>query len=191
MTGAPSPTLSCCVDVLVVEDEDRLRSFILRALPEMGLTGVGAASVDDARDLLRTHDIRVLLLDIRIGSASGLDLLDELRSAGETRPAVMMTAYADVPSVQRALRSDAADFLTKPFTLAQLEQALSRACCAASSRTPAAPSDHGDAPVSVEMAKRRALRAALDRADGNKLQAARELGVSRRTLYNWLARYDQ
>jgi DNA-binding NtrC family response regulator len=179
--------------VLVVEDEPRLAAFILRALPAMGLRGLGAASPEEARTLLDHHDVRVLLLDIRLGPDSGLDLLEQLRQRSIDLPAVVMTAFADVPAAQRAIRAAAADFITKPFTLAQLESALARAVREAVERPPAtqplpiepAP-DHP--PRSVDAAKREALRAALHRANGNKQQAARELGISRRTLYNWIER---
>lgn len=183
------------VDVLVVEDEERLRSFVLRALPGMGLSGLGVASADEARRLLREREARVLLLDIRLGGASGLDLLEGLRASGDERPAVFITAYADVPSAQRALRCDAADFLTKPFTLDQLEHALSRACRRARRTHGAQLAGLDDAPpeppASLDAAKRRALLAALERTGGNKLRAARQLGISRRTLYNWLERYAE
>jgi len=161
----------------------------------MGLTAVGAASVGEARRRLTEFDVQVLLLDIRLGAMSGLEFLEDLRGSDDTRPAVLMTAYADVPSVQRALRCDAVDYITKPFTLMQLERALSRACQRVSMRRrtdPLAPDDaalHAAGPASVDSAKRRALLTALHRAKGNKLRAAEELGISRRTLYNWLHRY--
>jgi len=184
-------------DVLVVEDEAKLRSLVLRVLPEMGLGGVGASSVDEGWRSLRKHNPRVLLLDIRLGLESGLDLLESLRADGDDRPVVLMTAFADVPGAQRALRCGAADFITKPFTLAELERALERAWRGAMERSTglaspdggAAPA--GDHPVSIDEVKRRALRGALERAGGNKRLAAKTLGISRRTLYHWLERFGE
>jgi len=184
-------------DVLVLEDEHRLRSFILRALPEMGLRGVGAADPEQGERALGGHDPLVLLLDIRLGRFSGLEALERWRERGDQRPAVIMTAFADVPAAQRAIRCGASDFVTKPFTLAELERALSRACAAARAaaltpdlaRAGAVEARADDAPLSLDRAKRLALDEALRRAEGNKRVAASELGISRRTLYNWLERY--
>jgi len=180
------------VDVLVVEDEERLRSRVLRALPEMGLTGMGARGVHDARALLARVRAGALLVDIRLGAEDGLAMLESLRAAGDHRPAVVMTAFADVPSAQRAMRCGVADYVTKPFSLDQLERALARACSA----RPGAPVDDGPGdggPAddgTFESAKLRAVNRALERNDGNKRKAARDLGISRRTLYNWLERFE-
>ncbi len=180
------------VDVLVVEDETRLCEMVLRALPEMGLTGVGASGVEEARRLLDNREVRTLLLDIRLAGADGLSFLESLRRGGDDRPAVIMTAFADLPSAQRAIRSGAADYVVKPFTLAELEKALDRAGRQASdpSRTMAQEIvADSEPPESVDELRRQALHAALERAGGNKMQAAKTLGISRRTLYNWLERF--
>jgi DNA-binding NtrC family response regulator len=199
MSAVAQKTRIASVDVLVVEDEDRLRDVILRALPEMGFTGAGATRIDEARHIMRTHEVHVLLLDVRLDGDDGLEWLESLRAQSNEIPAVLMTAYADVPGVQRALRSGAADFLTKPFKLHQLEAALSRAyrkvvamqeVKMAKALVFAEPESTSEELPMVDEVRRRALHSALEQAGGNKQRAAEMLGISRRTLYNWLERYQ-
>ncbi|RMD66403.1 MAG: hypothetical protein D6824_00960, partial [Planctomycetota bacterium] len=96
-----------------------------------------------------------------------------------------------------ALRLGAVDLLTKPFSLAELEAALSRArnqqLLARAAPGTAADEPRRDSPAETptfDQVKRQALEAALARSGGNRTLAAKALGVSRRTLYNWLARLD-
>lgn len=189
--------MSSQCDVLVVEDEPRLRSFLERALTEMDLRCLCVSGAAPAREVMRRAAPATLLLDVRLGAEDGLAMLESLRDQGFALPAVVMTAYADVPLAQRALRLGAVDLLTKPFSLAELEAALSRArnqqLLARAAPGTAADEPRRDSPAETptfDQVKRQALEAALARSGGNRTLAAKALGVSRRTLYNWLARLD-
>lgn len=185
--------MSSQCDVLVVEDEPRLRSFLERALAEMDLRCLCVSGAAPAREALRRAAPATLLLDVRLGAEDGLSMLESLRKQGLALPAVVMTAYADVPLAQRALRLGAIDLLTKPFSLAELEAALSRARnqqLLARAAPDEAPRDSPEETPTFDQVKKRALEAALARSGGNRTLAAKALGVSRRTLYNWLARLD-
>jgi DNA-binding response OmpR family regulator len=106
--------------VLVVDDEPRIVSFISRALAAEGL-GVDSA-YDGARalELARTRKYELVVLDLLL---PGLDGVSVLRGMIESRPeqrVLVLSAVSDVESKVRCLELGAADYLPKPFALAEL-----------------------------------------------------------------------
>ena len=101
--------------VLAVDDDELVRELVLRAVRSMNVDAVGAATVAEARDLLATHDIDVVVCDIRLPDASGIELIREIR---EQLPdtAVFMLSGLDDPDVAReALELGASAYVLKPF----------------------------------------------------------------------------
>lgn len=112
--------------VLVVDDEPGMVSFLRRALaPRCGVVDT-AGSVEQAEPLLRRRLFDLIVLDISLPGRSGIDWLHQLRDEGYAGDVVLMTAYADLDTAIDALRAGAADFLLKPFSLAQMLNAIQR-----------------------------------------------------------------
>jgi len=112
--------------VLVVDDEPGMLSFLQRALsPRCGVVDT-AASVEQAEPMLRRRLYDLIVLDIALPGRSGIEWLHELRAEGYAGDVVLMTAYADLDTAIGALRAGAADFLLKPFSLAQVLNAIQR-----------------------------------------------------------------
>ncbi|MGC4092922.1 MAG: sigma-54 dependent transcriptional regulator [Polyangiaceae bacterium] len=114
--------------VLIVEDERGLREGLIGAVRQMGCEALAAAGVGDARQLLSSHEVDCVLLDIRLKDGDGLELLSELR-AGPLRdtPVIVATAYSDSERTIRAMRDGAFDYVTKPFDLPALLVTVRRA----------------------------------------------------------------
>ena len=112
--------------VLVVDDEPGMVSFIQRALESRCGVVEGADSVEAALPLVRRRLYDLIVLDIALPGRSGIDWLHELRDEGYAGDVVLMTAYADLDTAIEALRAGAADFLLKPFSLAQMLNAVQR-----------------------------------------------------------------
>jgi DNA-binding NtrC family response regulator len=112
--------------VLVVDDEPGMVSFLQRALAQRCGTVDTAASVEQAEPLLRRRLYDLIVLDIALPGRSGIDWLHDLRAEGHAGDVVLMTAYADLETAIDALRAGAADFLLKPFSLAQALNAVQR-----------------------------------------------------------------
>ena len=117
--------------VLVVDDEPGMRNFLLKTLaPRAGLV-LGAASAEEAENLLQKHRFDLVILDITLPGKNGLTLLKEMRAQGEPCEVVLITAFADLDTAIEALRAGAGDFLLKPFRVAQVlgafRQGLERA----------------------------------------------------------------
>ena len=112
--------------VLVVDDEPGMLSFLQRALTSRCGVVDTAGSVEQAEPLLRRRLYDLIVLDIALPGRSGIDWLHELRADGYAGDVVLMTAYADLDTAIDALRAGAADFLLKPFALAQVLNAIQR-----------------------------------------------------------------
>jgi DNA-binding NtrC family response regulator len=113
--------------VLVVEDEARLRELLLRAIPQMGLTALGAGTGEEALRILAREPCDILLLDLNLPGMTGLELLEHARKRWPDVQAVVLTAFGDLETARQAIHLEVADFLIKPCPLGELEQALERA----------------------------------------------------------------
>ncbi len=114
--------------VLIVDDETGVREGLVRAVASRGYRTVPAASLADARAALDDEEIDCVLLDVRLKDGDGLDLLRELR-AGTHRetPVIMATAFGDSERTIQAMKAGAFEYVTKPFDLPLLLDAVDRA----------------------------------------------------------------
>ena len=112
--------------VLIVDDEKHTREGLQQALAENYDVTV-AANADEAFNLMETQPFDIIVTDLRMPGKSGMKVID--KALGQpNRPAVlMMTAYGDIKTAVEAMKRGAADFLTKPVNIEQLEVQLQRA----------------------------------------------------------------
>jgi DNA-binding NtrC family response regulator len=113
--------------VLVVDDDPTVLRSVAEALGDLGVEVSAAASGEEALNRLSDLKPDVILSDIRMPGLDGIDLLKLVRDRIADVDVVLMTAYDDMPTVVRAMREGAFDFLVKPVKLAELEDVLERA----------------------------------------------------------------
>lgn len=106
--------------VLVVEDDERIRSLVVRTLTRAGLACDEADRVSAADELLSIHDYDLLVLDRRLPDGDGLDICRDARDRGFRHSILMLTAIDDPHSTVEGLSGGADDYLGKPFDLAVL-----------------------------------------------------------------------
>lgn len=106
--------------ILVVEDDPVLADGIRVGLGLSGATVDRVASCADARCALATTEFDAIVLDLMLPDGSGLDVLRELRSAGNRTPVLLLTALDEVADRIRGLDTGADDYLGKPFDLDEL-----------------------------------------------------------------------
>ena len=106
--------------VLVVDDDPELREFLLGELAAEGYSGEAVASGQAALLALRQQEWDLVLLDWGLPDFCGVEVCERLRAGGSTTPVLMLTAHDDVPERVRALDAGADDYLTKPFSIAEL-----------------------------------------------------------------------
>ena len=111
----------------VIDDDEPLRTALLRLLDAAGFEARGHASAGDF--LLHPAPDRpgCLLLDVRMPGPSGLDLQAALPDHRVCLPIIFMTGHADVPTTVRAMKAGAVDFLEKPVQRQDLLDAIGRA----------------------------------------------------------------
>ena len=111
--------------ILVIEDEEKLGRVIQLQLESAGFEVDRAASAEQAFQKLDRADL--ILTDLRLPGMSGLELLSLIQRQNSRAPVVMMTAHGTVENAVEAMKSGAADFLQKPFSLDHLMAVVNKA----------------------------------------------------------------
>ncbi|MEY2513720.1 MAG: two-component system, OmpR family, response regulator [bacterium] len=106
--------------VLIVEDEVKMASLIRRGLREQGLAADVATSGEDALWMAGSTEYDVLILDIMLPGIDGFETCRRLRADGVAAAVLMLTARDDVQDRVAGLDGGADDYLTKPFSFAEL-----------------------------------------------------------------------
>ena len=114
-------------NVLVVEDEELMRSILRQLLEDEGYKVFTASSAETALEIFPTADIAVTLSDIKMAGMDGLELLDQIKAIDADALVIIMTAYSSVDSAIAALRKGAYDYITKPFVNEDLLQTVKNA----------------------------------------------------------------
>jgi NtrC-family two-component system response regulator AlgB len=112
--------------VLVVDDDRNIRATLAVCLEGIGCRVTQAASADAALDAVRERPFDLALLDLRLGTASGLDLLPQLAAGCPGLSIVIVTAYSTIETAVEAMKRGASDYLAKPFTPEQIRQVAAR-----------------------------------------------------------------
>jgi DNA-binding NtrC family response regulator len=110
--------------VLIVEDERNVRLTYRAALETEGFEVTEADSGAAAVEKFAQSKFDVAVLDLRMPEMDGLELLEVMRDKNIKTPAVIITAYGDVPNAVKAMKLGAIDFLAKPVTPEQLRSIL-------------------------------------------------------------------
>lgn len=116
--GAVSPR------ILVVEDDTDLRETLWRALSREGYQVSQAGDGTEALSALRMRPYDLAIIDLVLPRMGGIQILEQLRSLGLAIPAIVITAYGDRFSYNRATELGASEFLVKPVRLVELYRAV-------------------------------------------------------------------
>lgn len=111
-------------NLLVVDDERAIRDGCREAAQSVGYNAFAAESAEAAYKVLDAHSIDVVLLDLKLPGAHGLEALREIRNRRPDAIVVIITGYASVHSAVQAMKLGAQDYITKPFSLHELKMML-------------------------------------------------------------------
>ncbi len=106
--------------ILIVEDEQRIGSFVAKGLHAEGHSTTVVADGREGLDEALSGDYDLMVLDIGLPGMDGFEVLDQLRSQGSRMPVVVLTARDSVTDTVAALDNGADDYMAKPFRFAEL-----------------------------------------------------------------------
>src|SRR5215213_486733 len=106
--------------VLIVDDEPAARYGMRRAFEKEGHKIFEAESVGNAEQIVGAHNPRVVLLDVKLASESGLDYLPKLVSRRDAPLVIIITAHGSERLAVEAIKLGAYDYLAKPFDVDEL-----------------------------------------------------------------------
>jgi len=108
------------MQILVIEDEQKLAEILSRSLRGEGFTVEIAATAENGLELALTDHYDLVILDLLLPDGSGTDLLRQLRRQHQKVPVLVLTARGDIDTKVENFDAGADDYLTKPFALPEL-----------------------------------------------------------------------
>lgn len=170
--------------ILVVEDDEIYRERLMRAFRERGFDVFGAEDGERALQLAAEESPDLVLVDLKMPKRGGLELLKQLRDLDEDVRVVVLTGYGSIATAMEAVRLGARHYLTKPADADEILQAFDREA----SEPYAELTSPKEAP-SLARTEWEHINRVLSDCGGNISQAARVLGLHRRSLQRKLAKY--
>ncbi|MEX2214728.1 MAG: response regulator [Phycisphaeraceae bacterium] len=169
--------------ILIVDDDRIFRTRLVRALEDRGLRTHGAA--DSAEAVRLMHEIKPVraIVDLRMAEESGLDVIQKLKAIDPKLAVIVLTGYGSIATAKEAIRRGALDYLTKPADADQILSIFEKADAPQGER--ATPPESAPSLAQVEWEH---IQRVLADCDGNISQAARVLGIHRRSLQRKLSK---
>jgi len=112
--------------ILVVDDEEEICSVTKSLLSKRNYVVFTASSGSEALELVKRERPHLVLLDFKLGSESGIDVLNKLKAADKDMKVVMVTGLGDEESIRQAIVAGVDDYIIKPFTGDYLSDVISR-----------------------------------------------------------------
>jgi len=163
--------------LLIVDDDAPFRERLVRAMRDRGYETTGVADHPSAVDAARDESPELALVDLRLPGQSGLAVVRELKALDPLTIVVVLTGYGSIATAVESIKLGAASYLTKPADADQIVAAFDGT----------QPNDDARAP-SLARVEWEHIQRILTDCDGNVSQAARVLGIHRRSLQRKLAK---
>jgi two-component system response regulator AtoC len=119
-------TFSQPSSVLIVDDEAGIRTALRVNFARNGWHVETASGVNEAARLLENRAFHLVVSDMRMPDGNGLEVMHSARKVSPSTAVILLTAFGNVPDAVQAMRGGAFDYLTKPISFEQLEEAAAR-----------------------------------------------------------------
>ena len=167
--------------ILVVEDDDAFRVILVQALEARGYEVLGVGDAQSAIAAARHDSPEMAVVDLRLHEESGLEVVRELKAIDPATAIVVLTGYGSIATALESIRLGALHYLTKPTDPDRILAAFERGLAARPRDLPI------DTP-SLARVEWEHLQRVLTDCNGNISEAARELGMHRKSLQRKLAK---
>lgn len=114
------------IKILVVDDEEEICEITRSFLRKKNYCTLAATSGQEAIETVKKEKPNLVLLDVRLGSDSGMDVLQKIKEIDKDVKVIMVTALDDEDSIRQAKSLGADDYIAKPFTAAYLNDLILR-----------------------------------------------------------------
>ena len=166
--------------LLIVDDDDPLRSRLARAMEKKGFNVKEAKSVENALNIIKKTPPGFAIIDLRLEDGNGLDVVKELSKIKNDSRIVMLTGYGNLPTAVAAVKAGAIDYMAKPVDADDVESAL-----LAKPESKAKPPEN---PMSADRVKWEHIHRVFELCNRNVSETARRLKMHRRTLQRILSK---
>jgi two-component system response regulator RegA len=168
--------------MLVVDDDEVFRTRLVRALGSRGFDVRSAENAEQALVLAREDSPEYAVVDLRMPGESGLELVRGLKAIDPTTKVVVLTGFGSIATAIEAVRLGATDYLTKPANTDEILAAFERG------NDPEKVAPIPENVPSLARAEWEHIHRVLTHCGGNVSQAARLLGIHRRSLQRKLSK---
>jgi two-component system response regulator RegA len=169
---------------LVVDDDHVFRDRLCRAIAQRNWEADAVSRGDEALRFARERSPDLVLVDLRMPGMGGLDVVEELRAIDSSMTIIVLTGYGSIPTAISAMKKGADHYLSKPADADQI-LAVYETLQSSPDNVPAPPET---VPTLARVEWEHMQRVIAD-CEGNISQAARLLGIHRRSLQRKLAKY--
>ncbi|MDA0654714.1 MAG: ActR/PrrA/RegA family redox response regulator transcription factor [Proteobacteria bacterium] len=167
--------------LLIVDDEQNLRSQLAKAMERRGFTVATAESVAEGKQLALANRPKYAVVDLRLGDGSGLEVVEVLRQTRGDVRVIVLTGYGNIATAVAAVKAGAIDYLPKPADADQVAAAL----LSDEHSLPPPP----ERPMSADRVRWEHIQRVYEQCNRNVSETARRLNMHRRTLQRILAKH--
>jgi DNA-binding NtrC family response regulator len=111
--------------ILIVDDEEVMREFLMEVFAPY--EPLCAKDGEEAINVLQGNSVSVVITDLKMPQMDGLELLRRAKEMNSDVRVIVITGYASLETASDCIRAGAADFLKKPFSIAQIRDSVTRA----------------------------------------------------------------
>ncbi|MCH7596251.1 MAG: response regulator [Planctomycetes bacterium] len=116
------------VKVLVIDDDPSICKTVGLLLEDRGYNPRTYTSPEEAIEAAREESFQIALIDLRMPSMDGVEVVGKLKAIDERMSCIVMTAYPDLDSATETMRQGSCDYIAKPFKQDELVASIDRAC---------------------------------------------------------------
>lgn len=166
--------------MVIVDDDRPFLQTMSRAMLSRGLEVDTAQSVDEGKRLIAERRPDYAVIDLRVGSGNGLDVVSFISNICPDARSIVLTGYGNLPTAVSAIKLGASDYLAKPADADHVIKALT-----APDGEKAEPPEN---PMSADRVRWEHIQRVYELCDRNVSETARRLNMHRRTLQRILAK---
>jgi two-component system, response regulator RegA len=170
--------------VVILDDDDVFRGRLCRAFESRGWMAQGANTSESAIAAVRELEPDLVLVDLRLATGSGLEAIPVFRDIDPELKVIMLTGYGSIATALTATKLGADDYISKPVDVDEILSAYARSFT--SEQRDLTPANSVPSLARVEWEH---IQRILQDCGGNISQAARLLGLHRRSLQRKLEKY--